>query len=230
MEPMTAFLFTQTRFSPSRKHCAEAQRAKRSGSIEVEFCGTSMVRLARITTRNSSQGSSLALSMTHSKGGGRASYNRRRFDENPSRQRAGFLGGRDACFAAAPTLSRLTEPQSVNRNRLEEAQRTVDHTELMHRLRNRRTIARGIGFLLIGPFAVHILATRATRTREWLAVAVLAVGVVVVLLWSLRGSFVWKLPRSVWKTPPRWFELLERRVEPVANRDTGHPTDCRNSQ
>jgi hypothetical protein len=102
----------------------------------------------------------------------------------------------------------------MNPHRLKETRRTVYDTELMHRLGNRQTIARGIGFLLIGPFAVHILSKRATHTSEWLAVAALAAGVVLVLLWSLRESFTWKLPRSVGITPPRWFGSLERRIGP----------------
>ena len=102
----------------------------------------------------------------------------------------------------------------MNPDRFEQWQRIVNHTGIIERERNRRTIAHGIGFLLLGPFAVHILSKRATQTSEWLAVAALAVGVVVVLIWSLRESFVWRLPRSVGITPPRWFESLERKVDP----------------
>jgi hypothetical protein len=110
--------------------------------------------------------------------------------------------------------SRPAEPQFVHQHCPDQSQRSLNHTEIMQRVRNRRTIAHGIGFLLLGPLAVHILSKRATHASEWLAVAVLATGVVLVLLWSLRESFTWKLPRSVGSTPPRWFESLERKVDP----------------
>ena len=94
----------------------------------------------------------------------------------------------------------------------ENARRTAELAEAMREARNRGTILQGIGFLLIGPFSVHMLATRASSTSEWLVVFAVATVVVAALLWSLRKPSLWKFPRPEGTTPPRWLEHLERPV------------------
>ena len=54
----------------------------------------------------------------------------------------------------------------------EHAQRSAEFAQAMREVRNRRTTLHGIGFLLVGPFTVHMLAKRASSTTEWLAVTV----------------------------------------------------------
>jgi hypothetical protein len=115
------------------------------------------------------------------------------------------------------TPSMPMESQSVTQRRPEQAQRTADLAEALREVRNRQTIGMGIGFLLYGPFIVHVLATRATSTSQWLATSAVATGVVVALLLSLRKPSIWKFPRSEGTTPPRWLESLESPVDPVSN-------------
>ena len=101
----------------------------------------------------------------------------------------------------------------MNQPHSEHARRSAEFAQAMREVRNRRTILQGIGFLLIGPFAVHILAKRASSTTEWLTVFAVATGVVAALLWSLRRPSIWKFPRAEGTTPPRWLEHLERPVD-----------------